>query len=118
MAQSITIPHWGVSLVASLSLSAGLFLVNLDHIVLLHLQRLRIGLQAICATFVAKTRVTVVSVRMCEPFRRKVIYLWRFVVVDPAAIEEEAQRGDRDAHLRKGDIVVVSYFELQVTLSL
>ena len=55
---------------------------------------------------------------MCEPFRRKVIYLWRFVVVDPAAIEEEAQRGDRDAHLREGDIVVVSYIELQVTLSL
>ena len=55
---------------------------------------------------------------MCEPFRRKVIYLWRFVIVDPAAVEEETQRGDRDTHLRKGDIVVVSYFELQVTLSL
>ena len=118
LAQSITIPHWDLSLVASLSLSAGLFLVNLDHIVLLHLQRLRIGLQAICATFVAKTRVNVVGVRMCEPFRRKVIYLWRFVIVDPAAVEEETQRGDRDTHLREGVIVVVSYIELQVTLSL
>ena len=54
---------------------------------------------------------------MCEPFRRKVIYLWRFVIVDPAAVEEETQRGDRDTHLR-GDTVVVSYIELQVTLSL
>ena len=41
IARSITIPHRIVSLVASLSLSAGLFLVNLDHIVLLHLQGLR-----------------------------------------------------------------------------
>ena len=55
---------------------------------------------------------------MCEPFQRKVIYLWRFVVVDPAAVEEEPQRGDRDAHLREGDIVIVSYIELRVTLSL
>ena len=67
--------------------------------------------------FVA-TRINVESVRKFDTFRRKVIHLWRFVVVDPAAVEEEAQRGDRDAHLRKGDIVVVSYFELQVTLSL
>ena len=103
---------------ASHSLSAGLFLVNLDHIVLLHLQRLRIRLPAICATFVAKTRVNVLGVRMCEPFRTKVINLWRFVIVDPAAVEEETQRGDRDTHLREGDIVVVSYIELHVTLSL
>ena len=60
--------------------------------------------------FVATTRINVESVRKFDPFRRKEIHLWRFVVVDPAAIEEEAQRGDRDTHLREGDIVVVSYF--------
>ena len=117
MVQSITIPHWVVSLMASLSLTAGLFLVNLDHIVLLHLQRLRVGLQAKCATN-SSHWWHVEGVREFDPFRRKVIHLWRFVIVDPAAVEEKAQRGDRDAHLRGGDIVVVSNLELQVTLSL
>ena len=70
------------------------------------------------AAIVAITRMNVEAGRKFDPFRRKVIYLWRFVVVDPAAVEEEAQRGDRDAHLRGGDIVVVSNLELQVTLSL
>ena len=57
--------------------------------------------------FVATSRINVEGARKFDPFRRKVIYLWRFVVVDPAAIEEEAQRGDRDTHLKGGDIVVV-----------
>ena len=61
------------------------------------------------------SRINVESVRK---FRRKIVYLWRFVVVDPAAVEEEPQRGNRDAHLRGEYIVVVSNFELQVTLSL
>ena len=106
-----------MSLVASLAPSAGLFLVNLDHIVLLHLQRLRVGLQAKCATN-SSHWWHVEGVREFDPFRRKVIHLWRFVIVDPAAVEEKAQRGDRDAHLREGDTVVVSYIELQITLSL
>ena len=73
-----------------------------------------------CYRFVAFgiSRINVESVRKSDPFRRKELYLWRFVVVDPAAVEEEAQRGDRDAHLREGDIVIVSYIELRVTLSL
>ena len=71
----------------------------------------------IFVAFVATTRINDEGDRKLDPFRRKVIYLWRFVVVDPAAVEEEAQRGDRDTHLR-GDILVVSYIEVQVTLSL
>ena len=63
-------------------------------------------------------KINVEGVREFDPFRRKVIHLWRFVIVDPAAVEEETQRGDRDTHLREGDTVVVSYIELQVTLSL
>ena len=86
-----------MSLVASLAPSAGLFLVNLDHIVLLHLQRLRVGLQAKCATN-SSHLWHVEGVREFDPFRRKEIHLWRFVIVDPAAVKQESEGGDGDAH--------------------
>ena len=63
-------------------------------------------------------KINVEGVRELDPFRRKVIHLWRFVIVDPAAVEEETQRGDRDTHLREGDTVALSYIQLKVTLSL